>query len=109
MHPPLDRPHPDCQAAIEDLRHCQETRPTFKVWACNELKFRLDQCFKEEKERMLQEMNKDIVSRRAEEEAQAALSTGKNMTFQQFLAKDKAYQKEMADIEKRKASTSWFG
>jgi hypothetical protein len=31
MHPPLDRPHPDCQMAIDALRNCQKTRPTFKV------------------------------------------------------------------------------
>lgn len=56
---------------------------------------------------MLREMNKDIVSRRAEEEAQAAISTGKNMTFQQYLAKDAVYQKEMEEIKSKKA-TSWF-
>lgn len=94
---------------IEALRHCQKTRPTFKVWACNEIKFNLDRCFKEEKERMLKDLNKDIVSRRAEEEAQAALSTGTNMTFEQYLAKDKQYQKEMENIQKGKTTSSWFG
>ena len=58
---------------------------------------------------MLKDLNKDIVSRRAEEEAQAALSTGTNMTFEQYLAKDKQYQKEMANIQKEKATSSWFG
>lgn len=57
---------------------------------------------------MLKEMNKDIVSRRAEEEAQAALSTGTNMTFEQYLAKDKKYQREMENIAAKK-TTSWFG
>lgn len=56
---------------------------------------------------MLKEMNKDIVARRAEEEAQAAISTGTNMTFEQYLAKDKKYQKEMENIASKNA-TSWF-
>lgn len=107
MHPPLDRPHPNCQKQIEALRHCQETRPALKVWACNQLKFAMDHCFKEEKEEMLKEMNKDIVARRAEEEAQAAISTGTNMTFEQYLAKDKKYQREMENIASKNA-TSWF-
>ena len=69
----------------------------------------MDQCFKEEKERILIELNKDIVERRAEEEAQAAISTGTNMTFEQYLKKDKSYQKEMADIQKTEKAGSWFG
>jgi len=69
----------------------------------------MDQCFKEEKERMLKELNKDIVERRAEEEAQAAVSTGTNMTFAEYLKKDKTYQKEMANIQKGEKAGSWFG
>jgi Cytochrome c oxidase biogenesis protein Cmc1 like len=94
---------------IDSLRECQETRPMFIVWACNELKYRMDQCFKEEKERMLKELNKDIVSSRAGEEAQAAMSTGTNMTFEQYLKKDKAYQREMENIQQAKNTGSWFG
>ena len=67
----------------------------------------LDKCFRAEKQRMLVEMNKDLDEKRREEEAQAALSTGKNMTFQEFLAKDKAYQKDIEKIQKDK-KTSWF-
>lgn len=52
-------------------------------------------------------MNKDIDKRRAEEEAQAAMSTGKNMTFAQYLAKDKQYQQEMDSIAEKKTN-SWF-
>jgi COX assembly protein 2 len=109
MHPPLNRPHPDCRLEIDALRECQVTRPKLIVWACNELKYRMDKCFKEEKERVLKELNKDIVSRRAEEEAQAAMSTGTNMTFEQYLKKDKTYQKEMANIQKTENARSWFG
>jgi COX assembly protein 2 len=108
MHPPLDRPHPDCQEAVDKLRHCHDTNSKFKFWACNELKFRLDKCFAAEKDRMLKELNKDIVERRREEEAQAAISTGKNMTFQQYLATDKEYQKDIEKIQNNKQST-WFG
>lgn len=56
---------------------------------------------------MLEEMNTGIESRRAEEEAQAAVSTGKNVTFAQFLENDKAYKIEMEEIKKKKPS-SWF-
>jgi len=109
MHPPLDRPHPDCQLDVDALRHCHATNSKLVFWACNEIKWKLDRCFREEKERMLVEMNKNIDGVRAEEEAQAALSTGKNMTFQQYLATDKAYQKDLNTIEKGKQKSGWFG
>jgi COX assembly protein 2 len=50
MHPPLDRPHPECQAVIIAFRSCQEER-TYGRWfgACSDTKTALDQCFKEEK------------------------------------------------------------
>ena len=105
MHPPLDRPHPDCQDSIDELRNCHETNSKFKFWACNEIKARLDACFKEEKNRMLLEMNKDFEKRRLEEDEQAAISTGKNMTFQEYLKTDTAYQKEIEKINKKSA---WF-
>lgn len=57
---------------------------------------------------MLAEMNKDLDERRREEEAQAAISTGKNITFREYLAKDKDYQKDIENIRKSKQS-SWFG
>ena len=108
MHPPLDRPHPECQEQIEALRHCQTTRPAWKVWACNELKFRLDTCFRKEKEAVLKELNKDIVEKRREEDEQSALSTGRNMSFQEFLKRDAEYQKEMEEVKEGKKSASWF-
>jgi hypothetical protein len=69
----------------------------------------MDDCFREEKERILVELNKDIVHTRAGEEAQAAISTGTNMTFEQYLTKDKKYQKEMENIAGKESTTSWFG
>lgn len=112
MHPPLDRPHPDCQQAIDALRSCHESTPKFNFWnpgKCNELKATLDQCFSEEKQRMLADMNKDFQQRRLEEDEEAAKSTGTNMSFGEFLKKDRAYQNEMHRIQKDKETTSWFG
>ena len=43
-------------------------------------------------------MNKDFEKRRLEEDEQAAISTGKNMTFQEYLKSDKVFQKEMEEI-----------
>ena len=51
MHPPLDRPHPDCQSEINDLHHCHATTSKLKFWGCNEIKYTLDRCLREEKVR----------------------------------------------------------
>ena len=51
MHPPLDRPHPHCQAVITALRTCHAENPLSKlVGVCNDEKWALDACFKAEKE-----------------------------------------------------------
>ena len=52
MHPPLDRPHPDCQSEINDLHHCHATTSKMKFWGCNEVKYALDRCLREEKVRL---------------------------------------------------------
>mmetsp|Transcript_18805 Transcript_18805/g.24419 ORF Transcript_18805/g.24419 Transcript_18805/m.24419 type:complete len:96 (-) Transcript_18805:180-467(-) len=57
MHPPLHRPHPDCQAAIAALEHCQKNRHWLNVFACNKVKSELDQCFRREKQGMLKRVN----------------------------------------------------
>lgn len=50
MHPPLDRPHPQCQDVIIALRRCHCEHPYLKfVGYCNEKKYALNRCFKEEK------------------------------------------------------------
>ena len=52
MHPPLDRPHPDCQALIVALNDCHDNNVYAKFWgACNDPKASMDRCFREEKER----------------------------------------------------------
>ena len=123
MHPPLDRPHPDCQEAIEKLRHCHSTNSKWKFWACNELKFQLDICFRDEKQRMLKQMNKNFEKDRKEEEEQFAACRpatapggqsgsdgGSSMTYQDFLANDPTYQKELEQAKRQKtAGSSWFG
>jgi hypothetical protein len=68
----------------------------------------MDQCFREEKRRMLADMNKDFQERRLKEDEQAAKSTGKNMSFNEYLKNDKEYQQEIERIQ-NKNSTGWFG
>ena len=52
MHPPLHRPHPDCQEVVSKLLQCHEDNPFGKfLGACNEHKYALDRCFKAEKEK----------------------------------------------------------
>lgn len=51
MHPPLERPHPDCQDVIKALVTCHEEYK-FGKWlgACNQFKAELDWCLRAEKE-----------------------------------------------------------
>jgi COX assembly mitochondrial protein 2 len=107
MHPPLDRPHPDCQVEIEALRHCHATESKLKFWACNEIKWTLDQCFKLEKQRMLQQMNANLDQTKNVEQAQAALAFDRKETFQEFLSKDVEYQKDL-QRERQRQGSSWY-
>ena len=95
MHPPLDRPHPECQEEIIGLRDCHATENKLKFWACNDVKAKLDKCFREEKEKMLKHMNSNLDEKKKEEQAQAALAFGRKETFQEFLANDPTYEKEV--------------
>jgi COX assembly protein 2 len=66
MHPPLMRPHPDCQEYIQKLIACHEEHPWAKFFGtCNEVKRDLDQCFRVEKERMRKENARIARERRA--------------------------------------------
>ena len=50
MHPPLGRPHPECQKVVKLLISCHEDNPFTKYFgACNDHKAALDWCFKKEK------------------------------------------------------------
>ena len=91
MHPPLDRPHPDCQGVIDALKQCHAQNSKLLFWKCNTAKYELDECFKAEKERMLKEMNKNFAVHRAKEDGLLKEALGQNMSFQEYLEKDKHY------------------
>lgn len=106
MHPPLDRPHPDCQEAIRQLRDCHNTNPWGKyLGTCNDIKFQLDRCLREEKKRALQEVDRDLPARRSRQEEIIKDAFGKDMTFSQFLEQDADYQRER-QRKKEAAKTS---
>mmetsp|Transcript_18196 Transcript_18196/g.39327 ORF Transcript_18196/g.39327 Transcript_18196/m.39327 type:complete len:103 (-) Transcript_18196:214-522(-) len=102
MHPPLDRPHPDCQNEIYGLQECHATTSKLKFWACNEVKFALDKCLKVEKIKLLEEMNKDYEAKRSAEEDVFQMALGKDISFEDYLKKDKDFNKAMD--EKRKSA-----
>lgn len=95
MHPPLDRPHPECQEEIRALQECQATRKFWNVWACNDFKYALDKCFRREKMNHLKEMNADMHQDRQQEEEAWQDATNQKMSFEEYLRQDKAYQKEI--------------
>ena len=100
MHPPLDRPHPMCQDQIEKLRTCHATQSKLKFWACNELKFALDKCFKMEKQELLQQINSDYDEKRKQEDDALRDAIGHEQSFEDFLKTDKIYLKEMEAAKK---------
>lgn len=67
MHPPLDRPHPECQLEIKALLDCHTEHPYMKfLGKCNDQKAKLDACFKLEKEHKRKaNFNKAIEERKA--------------------------------------------
>jgi COX assembly mitochondrial protein 2 len=93
MHPPLERPHPDCQDAIEALRKCHAENSKVFFWRCNQVKADLDHCFKMEKKRLLKELNKDYEKTRSREDDLMKEALGQTMSFQEYLEKDKNYNK----------------
>ena len=60
MHPPLHvSKHPHCKEQIEALIKCHKDHPFAKFWgACNEQKWALDRCFREEKKLKILENRK---------------------------------------------------
>lgn len=95
MHPPLDRPHPECGEVIEALKQCHLSNWKMYTGGCNKIKFELDQCFKAEKKHLLSELNKDLPERRKRQEEVVKKVLGKKMTFQEYLQQDKEYQQEL--------------
>lgn len=97
MHPPLDRPHPDCQEVIDALKKCHAEKSSLMFWACNEAKRNLDNCFKLEKQRLLKELTKDFDEDRRREDNLMKEALGQTMSFEEYLARDKNYQKARTD------------
>jgi COX assembly protein 2 len=101
MHPPLDRPHPDCEDVIQALRACHSNNWKKYTGGCNTIKVALDQCFKFEKDRLLKEMNKELPGKRDKQEEIIKKAFGKNLTFQEYLEKDKDHQAELRNKKER--------
>ena len=100
MHPSLDRPHPDCQDVIQQLKDCHT-----KLWqkytgGCNDLKFAVDHCLKKEKKRLLNSLNEEVHERRSKQEEIIKEAFGKTMTFSEYLELDKEYLAEVAKKKK---------
>jgi COX assembly mitochondrial protein 2 len=100
MHPPLNRPHPDCKEEINKLSQCHGNWRKF-IGACNDIKYSLDACLKEEKKNLLKDLNKNWAEIRQREEDAIAAALGRNDNFQDFLAKDSEY---LAAMKKSQAS-----
>ncbi len=107
MHPPLDRPHPLCQEQIDALRECHANTSKLKFWACNELKFALDTCFKQEKQVLLREMNSDFEEKRKREDDALQEAIGHKQSFQDYLKTDKQYLKEMEKAKQEQSKGSY--
>mmetsp|Transcript_10017 Transcript_10017/g.12369 ORF Transcript_10017/g.12369 Transcript_10017/m.12369 type:complete len:96 (+) Transcript_10017:208-495(+) len=84
MHPPLERPHPDCQEAIIALEDCHRKTSKIFFWKCDDAKYALDKCFKKEKEDMLKRVNENWEDKRREED----LAFGQKISFEEFLKQD---------------------
>jgi COX assembly mitochondrial protein 2 len=97
MHPPLDRPHPDCEDAIRALRTCHLEAGWKKyLGACNAFKFAIDRCFKEEKNRLLADMDKELPERKVRQEEIVKNAFGQTLTFSEYLQQDKEYRAELS-------------
>jgi COX assembly mitochondrial protein 2 len=99
MHPPLDRPHPDCQDVIAALHECHKHMWKKYTGGCNETKLSLDHCLKLEKERLMNERNKDLPERRLQQEEMIKQAFEKKETLQEYLEKDRDY---VAEMEKKR-------
>ncbi|GMH46802.1 hypothetical protein TL16_g12456 [Triparma laevis f. inornata] len=83
MHPPLKRPHPDCQSVIRALEICHSTKPYLKfLGACNDEKASIDICFRNEKQRVRKQnmdkaRKKDMEFEKEWQEIKSELNVGK--------------------------------
>jgi COX assembly protein 2 len=95
MHPQLDRPHPDCEDVVNELKECHLTGWNKWTGACNDIKFRLDRCFKAEKARLLEIRSKALEKDRAFLDKVMQENLGHELSFEEYLAQDKGFQKAM--------------
>lgn len=95
MHPPLDRPHPDCENEIKALKECHGDSWKKFTGGCSDIKTILDKCLKAEKTRLLNEMNRDLDEHKREEQHMIMKAFGKTQTFEDYLKHDKEYQNEL--------------
>jgi len=65
------------------------------------VKFALDKCLKEEKIRLLEILNKDMVTKRTAEENVYQMAMGKEVSFEEYLNADKEFVKAMEERRKR--------
>lgn len=65
------------------------------------MKFALDKCLKEEKIRLLEILNKDMVTKRTAEENVYQMAMGKEVSFEEYLNADKEFVKAMEERRKR--------
>jgi COX assembly mitochondrial protein 2 len=98
MHPPLDRPHPDCENIIQSLKQCHSEKWRKFTGACNQVKVELDNCFKAEKKRLLDKMNEDLGEQQKQHEQMVKVAFGKSLTFTEYLKRSKA---ETADTAQK--------
>ncbi|KAL4523646.1 hypothetical protein Ndes2437A_g00231 [Nannochloris sp. 'desiccata'] len=89
MHPPLHiSRHPHCKEVIEALIKCHNDHPIAKfVGVCNDQKWALDRCFREEKK-----INRKKNQEKAKEERKRFLA--------RIAAKEAAKQKEQEKVIK---------
>ena len=73
---------------ISGILVCHDTNSKFKFWACNDVKYALDACFKKEKKVLLEELNKDYEKKRQAEEDAFQSAMGHSISFEEYLKKD---------------------
>jgi COX assembly protein 2 len=95
MHPPLDRPHPDCVDVIQTLKVCHLDYFKKFTGGCNDFKVAMDKCLKKEKKRILDELNVDLSENKTKEAELIKEAFGKKETFREYLKKDPDYQREL--------------
>jgi COX assembly mitochondrial protein 2 len=93
MHPLLDKPHPDCVNEVTSLKECHADTWKKFTGQCNDIKVALDICFRAEKKRVLNEARKDMKIHRQIEEVCTKDAFGHDLTYPEYLQKDREARK----------------